>query len=351
MLGITYEKNSPTMSEQRTRDHIDLELSRTYFGSAAAKKEPPIPEKPKQEEIIGKEKQKPSRPVRHSSPVLKFLLVLWILSIVIFAAGYFLRDNRISFSLNINVEPRQEEIKQPVAAEKTTPAITERIAKFLDNAKTKIISAVATSSAAKPEKISAPKPTRNVVIEKDARILYNFAHNENGWEIPMWALDKTDHVARNLKRTSTVGSSGNSSLEFDVEFPGGGWNAALVQVEQYLDFTGYDEIRTDIYIPPECPQGLRCKLILTVGENWKFIEMSRGTRLKPGEWTTVKASIEEGSNDWRRTVVDEDFKSDIRKIAVRVESNGKQIYSGPIYLDNIRLIQKEQASTNISPSL
>jgi hypothetical protein len=338
------------MSEQRTRDHIDLELSRTYFGSAVAKKAPAAPEKPKHEEVSEKEKKKTPRPARHSSPVLRLLFFLWIISIFIFVAGYFLRDNRVIFSLNINVEPRRETVEQDTVPGQTKPTIAESFRKLLNQAKNKLAPVFSAAKTTGPEKISVPKPVRDDVAEKNAKILYDFTYNENGWEIPIWALDKTDHVGQNLKRIEGVGSSGDSSLVFDVEFQGNGWNAALVEVEQYLDFAGYDKIRADIYIPPDCPEGLRCKLILTVGDDWRFVEMSRGMRLKPGEWNTITASIAEGSIDWRRTVVDKDFKSDIRKIAVRIESNGKPAYSGPIYLDNIRLIPKEQTSTNISPS-
>jgi hypothetical protein len=37
--------------------------------------------------------------------------------------------------------------------------------------------------------------------------------------------------------------------------------------------------------------------------------------------------------------VTEAFRQDIRKIDIRVESNNKPAYSGPFYIDNIRVIK------------
>ena len=66
------------------------------------------------------------------------------------------------------------------------------------------------------------------------------------------------------------------------------------------------------------------------------IGMSRSFDLKPGEWTTVEGDLMPGSIDWRRVQVDEAFRKDIRKIDIRVYSNNKPAYTGPIYIDNVR---------------
>ena len=120
------------------------------------------------------------------------------------------------------------------------------------------------------------------------------------------------------------------------DFPGDTWTASLVEIQQYLDLSPFRAISVDVYLPPEAPAGLKAKLILTVGSNWKFVEMNRSVPLIPGEWTKISASIEPGSYDWKRVVPDESFGQDVRKIAIRVESN-KPKYSGPIYVDNVRM--------------
>jgi hypothetical protein len=39
---------------------------------------------------------------------------------------------------------------------------------------------------------------------------------------------------------------------------------------------------------------------------------------------------------WRR-FIDDGFRADVKKLGVRIESNGKISYRGPIYIDNVKL--------------
>ena len=64
--------------------------------------------------------------------------------------------------------------------------------------------------------------------------------------------------------------------------------------------------------------------------------MNRGISLVPGEWTTIHANVKEGSTDWK-FFPDENFRKDIKRLGVRVESDRKPVYTGPIYIDNVRL--------------
>jgi len=181
------------------------------------------------------------------------------------------------------------------------------------------------------------KPPLPVSDEKETKTFYDFETSDQGWEIPLWAQEKPDHVAEAMVLAKGFGSRGKGCLQINANFPGERWTAALIEISQYLDLTNFDDIYVDIYVPEACPRGLRAKIIFTVGEDWKWIEMSRNIPLVPGEWTTVKASLAEGSFDWRRITVDKAFKEDVRKIAIRIESNNRPVYQGPIYIDNIRL--------------
>ncbi len=181
-----------------------------------------------------------------------------------------------------------------------------------------------------------PVPSSAPITEE--RTFYNFEREDlSGWEVPMWALGKGDYVAKEVSMSKEVASKDTASMEIDADFPGGTWTAALVEIQQYLDLSRYRVISADIYIPPGAPMGLKAKIILTVGSNWKFVEMSRSIPLMPGEWVTVTANIEPGSYDWKRVVPDEEFAKDVRKIAIRIESNRKPEYTGPIYVDNVRV--------------
>lgn len=170
----------------------------------------------------------------------------------------------------------------------------------------------------------------------EERVYYDFEKDPMGWEIPMWARGKSDYVAKSLSISKAVKLHGEGSLEIITAFPGDNWTAALVEIQQYLNLSPYRVISVDLYVPKDAPIGLKARFVLTVGENWKFVEMSRSVPLDPGEWVTLTANIEPGSYDWKRVVPDEEFAQDVRKIAIRVESNRKPEYSGPVYIDNIR---------------
>ena len=109
--------------------------------------------------------------------------------------------------------------------------------------------------------------------------------------------------------------------------------------EREEDWTDYGKIACDIYIQEGAPVGLEGKMSLTVGDSWKWVEMSRSFPLKPGQWVTMSANLKPGSIDWRRIQVDDAFRQDVRKIDIRVESNNKPAYTGPIYVDNIRVTE------------
>lgn len=170
----------------------------------------------------------------------------------------------------------------------------------------------------------------------DGKVLFGFEKDAQGWGIPDWALEKPDMVGRELLVAAEGATEGRQALALVVDFPGGRWNGALAEIEESFDWSPYSTLAVDVTLPPEAPPGLKAKLILTVGEAWTWTEMRRTLQLTPGETTTLTASLAPGSEDWKRTVVDEGFRKDVRKLAVRLESN-KPAYQGRFYIDNIRL--------------
>ncbi|MBD3379586.1 MAG: hypothetical protein GF408_03885 [Candidatus Omnitrophica bacterium] len=170
-------------------------------------------------------------------------------------------------------------------------------------------------------------------------VLFDFEEGLQGWEIPDWAFEKPDMVQNEIDISSDYASHGDSSMIMDVDFTGGRWTGAIVEIMQYYDWTDYGTLAVDIYLPKDAPMGLRAKMILTVGDSWKWVEMSRTYALKPGAWTTISADLKPGSIDWRRIQVDESFRKDVRKIDVRIESNNRPAYTGKLYIDNVRVIE------------
>ncbi|MDD5495589.1 MAG: glycan-binding surface protein [Candidatus Omnitrophica bacterium] len=175
--------------------------------------------------------------------------------------------------------------------------------------------------------------------EGEEKVLFNFEKDTQGWEVPEWALEQQDYVGKTVASSADFAKNGTKSLKLTANFPGKVWTAAIVEDFEYFDWSPYKEVSCDVYIPQDSPSGLKGKLILTVGESWKFTEMARSIPLVPGEWVTISANLMPGSEDWKRTVVDDNFRKDVRKIAIRVESNRNPVYDGPIYIDNVKVIK------------
>ena len=176
-------------------------------------------------------------------------------------------------------------------------------------------------------------------VHAEEEVLFGFENGLEGWDVPDWAYEKPDYVQREIKLSNEVAQEGTSSLEVIAEFPGNSWSGAIVEVAQYFDWSDYKKIACDVYLPADAPKGLKVKMILTVGDTWKWVEMSRDFALLPGKWVTVKADLMPGSIDWKRVQVDEGFRQDVRKLDIRVVSNGQPAYSGPVYIDNVRMIK------------
>ena len=168
--------------------------------------------------------------------------------------------------------------------------------------------------------------------------LYSFEKDPQGWEIPDWAFAKPDYIAKQIGISEFHSSDGKYALEVDTEFTGGTkWEAAYVErLIDVTDWSPFGFLSIDIFLPKEGPRGLRARIILTVGEEWKWIEMNKTIPISPGEWTVIKIDLTPNSMGWRK-FIDDSFRSDVRKLGIRIESNGKIAYKGPIYIDNVKL--------------
>lgn len=168
--------------------------------------------------------------------------------------------------------------------------------------------------------------------------LFTFEKDPQGWDIPDWALAKKEYVARALSVSEFYASEGKYALEVSVDFSGlPGWSAAYVErVIDVTDWSPFKYVSVDVLLPASAPRGLRGKIILTVGDGWKWTEMNRSIPLTPGEWTVIKADLTPESMAWRR-FIDDEFRADVKKMGIRIESNGKVSYRGPIYIDNVKL--------------
>ena len=177
--------------------------------------------------------------------------------------------------------------------------------------------------------------------EDDALVIFDFEGTAQEWAIPDWALTSPDNVSTTLAPSQDFVSSGRGSLQMMVNFPGQKWTGAYLERMMYVtDWSPFGAIAVDVYLPYNAPQGLKGRFILTAGEQWTWTEMNRGLPLAPDQWTTITANLKPGSLDWK-FFPDEAFRKDIRKIGIRIESDGPTYpaYTGPVYVDRVRLLK------------
>ncbi len=170
-------------------------------------------------------------------------------------------------------------------------------------------------------------------------VMFDFEKDLQDWNIPDWAREKPDNAGKIVSLSDEFASHGTSSMQLLAEFPGGKWTGAYVEVMMYVtDWNPYHGLSMDVYLPSNAPKGLTGRIILTVGEQWTWTEMNRGIALEPGQWTTVTVRLTPDSLDWK-SFPTEAFRKDIRKVGFRIESDKSPTYTGPAYIDNIRLTQ------------
>ncbi len=167
--------------------------------------------------------------------------------------------------------------------------------------------------------------------------IFDFETGLAEWQIPDWAKESEDDVGRVLSTSEEIASKGASSMQLLADFPGEKWTGSYVEVMMHVtDWSPFGAITADLYLPASAPKGLQARFILTIGEKWEWTEMNRPLPLEPGKWTTITANLKPGSLDWK-FFPSETFRADIRKVGIRIESDKQPVYSGPIYIDNIRL--------------
>lgn len=168
-------------------------------------------------------------------------------------------------------------------------------------------------------------------------VIYSFENGEDGWVIPDWAKVSNDYVGTDLAISYEHALEGRASLALQAQFPGGRWTGSYVERQmETTDWGPFERLLLSIFLPPEAPAGLRGKIILTVGDQWQWTEQNQAVPLVPGQWTTVSVDLRAHSMDWK-FFPDDAFRRDVRKIGVRIESDKKPAYHGPIFLDDIRL--------------
>ncbi len=214
--------------------------------------------------------------------------------------------------------------------------VSDRQTGFADSSKSVAMQQPATETPIAQQPVQPPSPAPAPQEVKRAEIvIYGFEKGLEGWRIPDWAKNSNDYVARDVTVSKNYAKEGSHSLEVPVEFPGGRWTGAYVEREvEVNDWSPFGRLSVEIFLPQDAPQGLKAKIILSVGEQWKWIEMNHAVRLEPGAWMTINVNLKPGSMDWK-FFPDEAFRKRVYRLGVRVESDKEPVYSGSVFIDNI----------------
>ncbi|MFH1797739.1 MAG: hypothetical protein ABH844_00100 [Candidatus Omnitrophota bacterium] len=291
------------LKNKNTNDQIDFELSRTYFRNFS-----------KESDFQNTESNIPSTKINRVKQVFFGAAIFAVTAVIVFFGVHFLKSKSVIFEVKLNVA---------------------------DNATETPEASVLSPAPVMPEIVEKQKKEEPQVVFTNGRFLSGFEKTLEGWELPEWTLQKNSYSASSIARSTAFASKGNASVALSLNFPGTEWTRALIENEEYFNFKDFDVILVDIYLPKTAPHRLRGSFVFTTGDSWTFMEMARGRRLKPGQWTTIAANISAGSTDWKSAHIDEAFRQDIHKIALKIESVNVP-YSGSVYIDNIRVatIQK-----------
>ena len=170
-------------------------------------------------------------------------------------------------------------------------------------------------------------------------VIYDFEDTLEGWTIPDWAQVSADYVGKELSVSTDKAEAGRSAMKLWAAFPGGRWTGAYVERQcEVTDWTPFGRLAVSVYVPAMAPVGLTGRIILTVGDQWTWTEMNRAIPLTPGQWTTLAANLTPESMDWK-FLPDGQFRRRVDKIGVRIESDHGPAYSGPVFLDHVRLAE------------
>ncbi|MDP8259011.1 MAG: hypothetical protein P9L90_06295, partial [Candidatus Aadella gelida] len=176
-----------------------------------------------------------------------------------------------------------------------------------------------------------------------AQTFYNLPDCLNNWKIPEWSESKSNYSSPILAVDENFSYKGISNFKLNLSFSGDEWNAGIVEANGIFDLTLHKTMEFEVYLPENAPKkGLMVRVAIVSGDDYKWFEMGVPVEIKAGKRTTVRANFKNGNYEWKSAKsmrrMSDRIKSDIKKIAIRVESNYAR-YKGPVYVDNIRFVK------------
>ena len=174
------------------------------------------------------------------------------------------------------------------------------------------------------------------------KVMFNTHNQLNAWSIPKWSKNNEHYVSPILTIDENSSNFGETSVKINVSFSSENWSAGIIETEGLFDLTLYQTISFEVYLPENAPHGVLARTIIVAGKDYTWIEMAKAVNIPPGKRTVIKANLKRGNKNWNGPngplKITDMIKSDIKKIAIRIESNSAE-YEGPIYIDRIKFLK------------
>lgn len=137
-----------------------------------------------------------------------------------------------------------------------------------------------------------------------------------------------------LKLSGEYTSQGKGALSLQADYPG---ETAIRKVVEE-DWSGFNRLAFDIYIPPDAPSDMRVMIYLRDPDLWWY-ESLLEPYLRPGDWTRLIVDLTGRSTNWVPQGHSKPYSPQIlwrvREIGLRFF--GHRAYKGAVYIDNINL--------------
>jgi hypothetical protein len=147
--------------------------------------------------------------------------------------------------------------------------------------------------------------------------VYSFEDGLDGWAL---VADWTGGIGVAASNESTDGAG---SLELSAAYTGGSWQEAGAFVQADMDWSQYETVTLDIYVPEEANDFL-AQVYTKTGDAWTWTN-SPDIHLNPGDWNPVSVPLSALGD-----------VSAIREFGVKIGSS-TAVYHGEFRIDNVRL--------------
>lgn len=174
-------------------------------------------------------------------------------------------------------------------------------------------------------------------IFAEEHTLCDFERPDHGWMIGM--SEEVGPHAAGLPQGTPAGirrmgaAQGRSALLLPAAFPGELWT----HVQPDADWSAYDELALDIYLPPNAPKWIQALFVIRDRDLWWYQAMPV-LWLEPGKWQTVRFDISGDSAQWKAQnhmkAWDGYATQRVRLFGVRLFSSAA--FRGAILIDNVR---------------